>query len=728
MTTEVLNPAPPYVIAGSGPYGIPHPYQWAGDLVVEVRSGSVSAQLEFGVDYAVFPAASLEVGGDLTLVETAFEAYAGWTLTIVRDTTIEQGWQGLSGPREKGLERQLDRLTQALQDQTEAVERAIKLPRGSAFDRTFTPPGAGRALIVNPTGTAFTAGPTAGEIASAEAFALAALAARDQAAGFAAEIISQGAVPIFASTTGVAGVVIPAPMISIRTNGYAADGDGGGAVFTRAASATVGGITDQTGAHFKRVANRADVRAFGAKGDNVTDDRLAVQAAGDFAMASEVPLYFPFGRYLIDSAISVNNAILIKGDKSASVICEGEIILGAGIAGTISSGRAIRFETDSNPAAQLPSLIWRGGRVDLSALPANTTGVDGISLGPRYGTVAFYDLTVDCGVTTPVGANIGSGGGDSGIFVKECESFIAQNVHVIGAQDLGIYLSGDNDLARVGRDARIVSCEFTRCGGGIGAKRYFRNCTITGNTFRECSSGILFGNTDGIDNQGMGGIIGFNTFERMQNVPLNIENSDDLIIIGNRATDWRRWISDGVTATNASTSNIGGGIRLAGCKRCTVVGNVVAFKDWAPVTAAPEACGVALIGYVGTEGTVTTEDCTVMGNVIKGCSRALVVSSSAPNNVLAPNRYSGNLVADSIAGANCGMLPMVGAGATGLNWLASNVVAMMIDGLEVMRFSNSAGTPLLRLGAHTAQAGGTITGFISIQDLNGVTRKLAVLA
>lgn len=122
MTTEVFTPAAQYTIAGTGPYTVPHPYNWRNDLVVDVLyQGAMYRQVR-GTHYSVSPDSS-ETTGSITLSSGRAEAYAGGTLIITRSTVIEQGWAGMAGPREKGLERQLDRLARAVQDNRAQADR-----------------------------------------------------------------------------------------------------------------------------------------------------------------------------------------------------------------------------------------------------------------------------------------------------------------------------------------------------------------------------------------------------------------------------------------------------------------------------------------------------------------------------------------------------------------------------------------------------------------------------
>lgn len=59
----------------------------------------------------------------------------------------------------------------------------------------------------------------------------------------------------------------------------------------------------------------ADVRAFGAKGDNVTDDTLAIQAAIDHVnqkFAGGV-VFFPPGVYVVSAPLQLHGAVYLKG-------------------------------------------------------------------------------------------------------------------------------------------------------------------------------------------------------------------------------------------------------------------------------------------------------------------------------------------------------------------------------------------------------------------------------
>jgi len=78
-----------------------------------------------------------------------------------------------------------------------------------------------------------------------------------------------------------------------------------------------------------KLAKYVDVSDFGAKGDGVTDDASAIQAAIDYAISLNAPakVYFPSGKYLCSTTITVNptlqasSQVMLLGDGiGASVI------------------------------------------------------------------------------------------------------------------------------------------------------------------------------------------------------------------------------------------------------------------------------------------------------------------------------------------------------------------------------------------------------------------------
>lgn len=112
MTTETFTPAPSYTVDGTGPYAIGHAYT-SGAIRATVTLAGIPTELTAGVDFTVAPASG--DAGDLTLSGAAAATHDGATLTITRETTQEQGFAGQTA-REKAMEAQLDRITQAMQD------------------------------------------------------------------------------------------------------------------------------------------------------------------------------------------------------------------------------------------------------------------------------------------------------------------------------------------------------------------------------------------------------------------------------------------------------------------------------------------------------------------------------------------------------------------------------------------------------------------------------------
>ncbi len=186
MTIEVFDPAPIYTIQGTGPYTIPHPY---GEGAIRARVITASQVVDLSeVDFSVAPDSS-DTEGDVTLSGAIATQYAGLRLLIERETLDEQGWVGVLGERERGLEEQLDQITMAVQE----LRRQVGMTFRSVQPIRLVAPQEGRVLMFS--GDSVVPGPNAEEIASAGENATvaaeareAAEAARDELVGAADEI------------------------------------------------------------------------------------------------------------------------------------------------------------------------------------------------------------------------------------------------------------------------------------------------------------------------------------------------------------------------------------------------------------------------------------------------------------------------------------------------------------------------------------------------------------
>ena len=77
-----------------------------------------------------------------------------------------------------------------------------------------------------------------------------------------------------------------------------------------------------------------DVTWFGAKGDSVTDDTAAIQAAINSLPAAGGSVFFPAGTYVISDAIQARNALKIFGEGNSSSVIYQTMPNKHGIAGT----------------------------------------------------------------------------------------------------------------------------------------------------------------------------------------------------------------------------------------------------------------------------------------------------------------------------------------------------------------------------------------------------------
>lgn len=262
MTVDTATPLATYSVAGTGPYPIDWPYT-AGSINVLVPAGDQMQALASSA-WSVTPEESAGKG-NLYLTPAAAAACAGLAMTIVRETADEQGWKGVLGEREAGLEAQLDQLTMAVQDLRRALAGAIRLV--GAIAPVVIP--AGSTLIRTEDG--FGAGPTTEEISGAEASATAAAAHRAAAEAAAAAALAAENSLLYDAGAWAAGVAYrPSAIVTYAGASYICNPGHGHTANTFAADLAAG--------HWREFA------AKGAAGTG-TGDMLAANALSEIAEA-----------------------------------------------------------------------------------------------------------------------------------------------------------------------------------------------------------------------------------------------------------------------------------------------------------------------------------------------------------------------------------------------------------------------------------------------------------
>lgn len=168
MTIEADDILHQYTVAGIGPYAVSWPYL-DGGLIISVSIDGIVTPID-AVNYAVDPIAG--ASGNVFLTAPAAATHAGRALFITRQTPAEQGWVGVLGEREAGLEAQLDRLVMVLQELKQLAASSLRI-QGAAPQPAYIT-GAG---VLMWDGTTLEIGPNADVIAAAQSYATTANAA-----------------------------------------------------------------------------------------------------------------------------------------------------------------------------------------------------------------------------------------------------------------------------------------------------------------------------------------------------------------------------------------------------------------------------------------------------------------------------------------------------------------------------------------------------------------------
>lgn len=255
---------------------------------------------------------------------TAPALASGQKITLMREVPLQQLLALFNqGPFfSENIEQQLDEMEMQIQQLREAGERSLKTSVESTNFNAAIPLKPGKSFRINQEGTGFevtedpavamqaaqisatlaTSAKQAAEEAQAAAEQSAAIAVTAAIKNYDNVAAMKADTHVFAGTKAI-------------TSGYYSTNDGGGGNYIVRAK-TAEDVEDGGSLHFLQnnlvaelVATRANVKQFGAYGDNIHDDTVAIQRAVDYCAAKHGGVVFcPEGEYKTTDTININTS------------------------------------------------------------------------------------------------------------------------------------------------------------------------------------------------------------------------------------------------------------------------------------------------------------------------------------------------------------------------------------------------------------------------------------
>lgn len=418
MTREIWQGPSKYLIQGVGPYAIEWPYAEGSVVAKIVTPGGTVVDLEPG--QAVVSSVSSDTRGDLTLSADVAILYQGCQLVIRRNTLREQGWGGLMGARERGLETQLDTIMMSVQELSADVEVSEQL--AVSVDEIERAAAASHAAMLDVQGAALLAADRSSLLANTDAHPVGAVFST-RAEGYSFEVVDVG------------GVLVTAGGVKLRPT--------------------------KTNA-------RVTPRMFGASADGITNDRAAILACWTWAAANGVTVDMEGLEYACNEAIYTDSGLRVEARGATIFFTQWPVVGGflTNVWGSSETPNAPLRRIQKN--VRIDGLVLDGGRLPVP-VPGqqHNSNLFGFARGASDFVVSnclARRMRFGTGAGTG-GAGFGDELGATGIRYENCTAEDCYRGCRVQSQD-GTWTDGGNASKRL---RRIRFRDFTaiRCGTGI---------------------------------------------------------------------------------------------------------------------------------------------------------------------------------------------------------------------------------------------------------------------
>ncbi len=182
------------------------------------------------------------------------------------------------------------------------------------------------------------------------------------------------------------------------------------------------------------------VKDYGALGDGATDDTRAIQKAIDAAQAGDGTVFFPAGKYIISSTLSITGAVTVQGVGYRSAGSEFVTTFAPNWLDltTLNAGSAV---IQTNPAASI-FYVAGGQAVQILSLELFFYNAGGKPLNTAQVHSGASAIVLSGGNDNSLLRDLFIYGGDNGIAVAHSSGWVVDNVLFYDCLTYGLYVDG----------------------------------------------------------------------------------------------------------------------------------------------------------------------------------------------------------------------------------------------------------------------------------------------